>query len=167
MRAAARAAPTVGNGPGVLVRQTQAQAWNRTSGNFCKPRAQWPGGNSDQSLRFCAPEILQNPSRMRPPQRGPGKGDYEHEVLIWSRPRGRFAFFFAMEKEGRRPQAAKYPAHNERNPNPAPSSGPSGHLSLSPLAFGHLPLTRGVGPQGEGRMKGRPVKFPPKFTPLP
>ena len=25
-----------------------------------------------------------------------------------------------------------------------------GHLTLSPLAFGHLPLTRGVGPQGEG-----------------
>ena len=89
--------------PVPLVRKTQAQVWNRAGGKFCKLRAQWPGGDSDQSLRFCAPEILQNPSRMRPPQRGPGKGDYEHEVLIWSRPRGRFAFFFAMEKEGRRP----------------------------------------------------------------
>ena len=40
-------------------------------------------------------------------------GDYEHEVLIWSRPRWRFAFFFAMEKEGRRPQAAKSPVPPE------------------------------------------------------
>ena len=38
---------------------------------------------------------------------GPGKGEYERVALILSRPRGRFAFFFAMEKEGRRPQAAK------------------------------------------------------------
>ena len=36
--------------------------------------------------------------------RGGGESDYEHEVLIWSRPRGRFSFFFAMEKEGRRPR---------------------------------------------------------------
>ena len=36
--------------------------------------------------------------------RGGRESDYEHEVLIWSRPRGRFAFFFAMEKEGRRPR---------------------------------------------------------------
>ena len=50
-----------------------------------------------------------------------------------SRPRGRFAFFFAMEKEGRRPQAAKYPAHNERNPNSAPSSGPFGATYPYPL----------------------------------
>ena len=34
-------------------------------------------------------------------------GDYEHEVLIWSRPRWRFAYFAAMGKVGRRPQAAK------------------------------------------------------------
>ena len=38
-----------------------------------------------------------------------GKGDYEHEVLIWSRPRWRFAYFAAMGKVGRRPQAAKSP----------------------------------------------------------
>ena len=36
-------------------------------------------------------------------------GEYEREALILSRPRGRFAFFFAMEKEGHRPQAAKLP----------------------------------------------------------
>ena len=42
-RATARAAPTAYPAPGALVRETQAQFLNRTSGNFCKPRAQWPG----------------------------------------------------------------------------------------------------------------------------
>ena len=40
--------------------------------------------------------------RVNPRKRGPGKGDYEHEVLIWSRPRWRFAYFAAMGKVGRR-----------------------------------------------------------------
>ena len=48
------------NGPETLARQSQAQKLNRTSGNFCTPRAQWPGRNLDPSLRFCAPEILFN-----------------------------------------------------------------------------------------------------------
>ena len=45
----------------------QAQAWNRTSGNFCTPRAQWPGLNGKKPLRFCAPEILRLLTGMRPP----------------------------------------------------------------------------------------------------
>ena len=57
-RATARAAPTAETDPGTLVWTTQAQEWNRSSGNFCKPRAQWPGGNLDQPLHFCAPEIF-------------------------------------------------------------------------------------------------------------
>ena len=35
-------APTVETDPGTLVWTTQAQEWNRSSGNFCKPRAQRP-----------------------------------------------------------------------------------------------------------------------------
>ena len=50
--------PYGGNAPQVLVRQSQALLWNRDSGNFCKPRAQWPGGNRGQLLHFCAPEIF-------------------------------------------------------------------------------------------------------------
>ena len=80
-------APTVETDPGTLVWTTQAQEWNRSSGNFCKPRAQRP----DEGI-----------------------GPYKKRSII------------------------------------APSSGPSGPPSLSPLAFGHLPLTRGVGPRGEG-----------------
>ena len=53
--------------PGALVRETQAQVWNRTSGNFCKPRAQRPGRKRKSPLRFCAPEILQNLTSTRPP----------------------------------------------------------------------------------------------------
>ena len=78
-----------------------------------------------------------------------------------------------MGKGTRRPQAAKFPCQ-ETNPlyhrplirhgfavPPSPQGEGFlgdyplirplwGHLTLSPLAFGHLPLTRGVGPQGEG-----------------
>ena len=53
--------------PGALVRETQAQVWNRTSGNFCKPRAQRPGWNSDTHSDFRAPEILLNLTGTRPP----------------------------------------------------------------------------------------------------
>ena len=42
-------------------------------------------------------------------------------------------------------------------PHPAPSGPPS----LSPLAFGHLPLTRGVGPRGDG-FRRRAAKPPPR-----
>ena len=45
LRATARVAPTAESGPGALVQQSQAQPLNRTSGNFRKPRAQWPGRN--------------------------------------------------------------------------------------------------------------------------
>ena len=53
--------------PGALAEKTQAQKWNRNTYNFCRPRAQWPGRNSDQPLRFCAPEILRNLPVARPP----------------------------------------------------------------------------------------------------
>ena len=41
--------------------------------------------------------------------RGGRVGDYEHKVLIWSRPRRRFGYFAAAGKVTRRPQAAKFP----------------------------------------------------------
>ena len=64
-------------------------------------------------------------------------GDYEHEVLIRSRPRGRFGSFAAMGKVTRRPQAAKSPVFNV----------PYFHY------FHYRPLIRPFGPpspQGEG-----------------
>ena len=53
--------------PGTLARQTQAQILDRTSSIFCTPRAQWPGGNPDRPLRFCAPEKMHGLSGGRPP----------------------------------------------------------------------------------------------------
>ena len=87
--------------------------------------------------------------------RGGRVGDYEHEVLIRSRPRWRFGHYAAVGKVTRRPQTAESPCDERSNPIIAPSSvWPSAsHLSLSPLAFGHLPLIRGVGTRG-GRLLG-------------
>ena len=44
--------------------------WNRTSFNFWKARARWPGLNLGKPLRFCAPEVLQNLASTRPPVMG-------------------------------------------------------------------------------------------------
>ena len=47
--------------------------------------------------------------------------------------------------------AAEFPLRKTDESEPCPLIRPlRGHLTLSPLAFGHLPLIRGVGPQGEG-----------------
>ena len=91
-----------------LARQSQAQSLNRTSPNFYKPRARWPGGNLDQSLRFCALETLLNFSGgalVNGVRRKANRSAVP--ALRLSRPRWRFAFFFAMEKEGRRPHCAR------------------------------------------------------------
>ena len=76
-------------------------------------------------LKFCAPEISRLLQGVTPVMgsgadslcqgemarraRGGRVGDYEHEVLIRSRPRWRFGYFAAMGKVTRRPQAAKFP----------------------------------------------------------
>ena len=45
-------APTVGDRPVSLVRQSQAREWNRNSRNFCKLRAQWPGRDLERHSDF-------------------------------------------------------------------------------------------------------------------
>ena len=78
-----------------------------------KPGPSGPEGIAEATQILRAGTFLPD-QRGNPRKWGPGKGEYEHEVLIWSRPRGRFAYFAAMGKVGRRPQAAKYPpAGNE------------------------------------------------------
>ena len=49
------------------VRQSQAQNQNRINRNFGTARAQWPGKNLDQTLKFFAPEALENPTGTRSP----------------------------------------------------------------------------------------------------
>ena len=99
-----KAVPTAETGPGALAEKTQAQLWNRTSRNFYTPRAQWPGKNRTQALRFCTPEGF-CPLQGITPVMGSGAdspcqgemsrsdregrvGDYEHEVLIGAVPGG-------------------------------------------------------------------------------
>ena len=78
--------------------------------------------------------------RDTPRQRGPGKGDYEHEVLIWNRPRRRFGYFAAVGKVTRRPQAAKFPL---------PITNQIQNLPPHPPQCAHW----GTFPQGEGLYK--------------
>ena len=94
--------------------------WDRTRPNFCKPRAQWPGRNRTQALLILRAGTSALTNQERVPVMGSGAdspcqgemarraregraSEYERGALILSEPRGRFAFFFAMEKEGRRP----------------------------------------------------------------
>ena len=123
--------PPASSAPGALVENTQAQKLNRTNSNFPKtqgPVARKKSQKATQILR--AGNVLPTP-RGNPRKWGPGKGDYEHEVLIRSRPRRRFGDFAAVGKVTRRPQAAKSRCHRRRNSIVAPSS-----VTASPC---HLP----------------------------
>ena len=51
MQRVQEAAP-YGSAPVAPARHTQAQMWNRNSGNFFNHRAQWPGGNLDRHSDF-------------------------------------------------------------------------------------------------------------------
>ena len=119
------------------------------------------------SLRFCAPEGFCLLQGVTPVNGGPGKGDYEHEVLIWSRPRRRFGDFAAVGKVTRRPQAAKPPCKKRNCSIIAPSSVWPDGQPPSPLGgrlLGGVPSSGPFGAafaQGEG-LGGRP---PPRRKP--
>ena len=122
-----------GDAPGALAGNIKARTLNCNSGNFCKPRAQWPDGNLDQPLRFCAPEILCPAQGVAPVNGGPGGG------RIWARsvhpeptPWRLFGFFLPGQKETR-PAGRNSPAYNKRSPKPAPSSDPFGATYPYPL----------------------------------
>ena len=158
--------------PETLVRQTQAQNWDRANPNFLPAQApSGAGRNGTQALLVLragrvVPTLRGNSRKqgsgadspcqgeMARRARGGRVGDYEHEVLIRSRPRGRFGSFAAMGKGTRRPQAAKSPVFNvpyfhyfHYRPLIRPFGPP---VPIPSVASRHLPLTRGVGPQGEG-----------------
>ena len=154
----------------MLARQPQARLWNRTNSNFPKtqgPVARKKSQKATQILR--AGNVLPTP-RGNPRKWGPGKGDYEHEVLIWSRPRRRFGDFAAVGKVTRRPQAAKPPCKKRNCSIIAPSSGPfGGHLPQRGKAFLGGPHPAPSGPPSprekawaDGRM-GPPLRQKPAF----
>ena len=114
-----------------------------------------------------------------------GKRSYGHVVPVGRVPRRSFGFFPIAGKETRRPQAAKLPCANNtskaaRRGRRALHKKPLYHRPLIRHGFAvppfpipsvasrHLPLTRGVGPRGEGFLGGlsphpsglRPATFP-------
>ena len=62
-----------GDAPGALAGNIKARTLNCNSGNFCKPRAQWPGGNLDTHSYFHAPEGLFYVQESTPVIGGPGE----------------------------------------------------------------------------------------------
>ena len=151
----------------MLARQPQARLWNRNNSNFPKtqgPVARKKAQKATQILR--AGNVLPTP-RGSPRKWGPGKGDYEHEVLIWSRPRWRFGSFAAMGKGTRRPQAAKLPGYNKPIPKLAPSSAPFRGTCPYPLCrYATSPLDKGSRPPGGRLFKGS-APHPPRFRSAP
>ena len=66
------AAPTAEIRPGALARQSQAHSLNRTSSNFYKPRAQWPGGNLERHSDFARRKFCLDLQVCVPRNGGPG-----------------------------------------------------------------------------------------------
>ena len=105
-------------------------------------------------LKFCAPKIFCLTQGIPPVTGVQGVGEYGHEVPILSLPLGAsLASFWASRK--------KLAARRRRNSlrqtktlddRPLIRLAYARHPSLSPLSrfARHLPLTRGVGPRGEG-----------------
>ena len=98
--------------PGALVEKTQERVLNRTNGNFCKPRARWPGRNCTQALLILRAGNSAACGRSASPVKG-GPGERRlgapERCSSGAVPRWRFAYFAATGKVGRRPQAAKLP----------------------------------------------------------
>ena len=106
LKAAARAAPTARTGPGALVRRRQAQNRNCTSPKFLPAQAP-SGAGRDRAQALL---ILRAGNSLPAPRDNPRNGvrgkatRSTGTVLLWSRPRGRFAYFAATGKVGRRQQ---------------------------------------------------------------
>ena len=115
-----KAAPTAGDGPSALVRQSQARFWTRNSDNFCIPRAQWPGLNSGKSLKFCAPEMFCPVQGVTPVNGVRGKATMSTKCSSGAVPGGSLVTFWPSRKS--------LAARRRRNPpaimNPAASGWP-------------------------------------------
>ena len=163
-------APTVETGPGTLVRKRQAQKHNRTNSNFLPAQApSGAGRDRTQALLILRAGTVLPASRGNPRKMGSGESG---PMDLGGAKRSRspsaaspvaFCLLFRHGKRRSPPAGGEISRAQQTQSELCPLIRPlRGHLSLSPLAFGHLPLTRGVGPQGEGRIKERPVKSPQK-----
>ena len=96
-------------------------------------------------LRFCAPEGFCPLQGVTPVMGERGKATMSTKCSFGAVPGGETP---PRKEPSSGPMRASGPTKSVLSSPPHPA--PSGPPSLSPLAFGHLPLTRGVGPRGEG-----------------
>ena len=99
--------PPAVNGPGTVRSAASGVDVEPQQRQFLQTQGPVARREFRHSLRFPRAENFLPGSRGNPRKWGPGKGEYERGALILSRPRWRFAYFAAMGKVGRRPQAAK------------------------------------------------------------
>ena len=119
-RAAARAAPTADNGPGALARKRQARLWKRCTCNFCKPRAQWPGGNLDSHSDFACRKFSASLQVCVPRNGVRGKRPMDLGGTKWSRSPsdaspGAFCLLFRHGKRRSPPAGGETPPEKQKN----------------------------------------------------
>ena len=90
--------------------------------------------------------------------RGGRVGDYEHEVLIRSRPRRRFGDFAAVGKVTRRPQAAKLPCAQQTQSETCPLIRHGFAVPPIPIPSGLRPFPLDKGDRKAGQREA--AKYP-------
>ena len=193
-----KAAPTAENGPGTLVRRRQAQKRNRTSSNFLPAQApSGAGRNRAQALLILRAGNVLLTSRGNPRIRGPGPTPPVRgrcrvategigwatrstgTVLLWSRPRRRFAQSLVAPGEAQRSgfagkrrskgTNAVFAARRKRSGVDFATTSRRGQ-SHSPPAGGETPLRKepSSGPmRASGPTKKRSIIAPSSVTASP
>ena len=117
------------------------------------PGPSGPAGIRTLTQILRAGNVLPTP-RGNPRKWGPGKGDYEHEVLIRSRPRRRFGDFAAVGKVTRRPQAAKLPCAQQTQSETCPLIRHGFAVPPIPIPSGLRPFPLDKGDRKAGQRRG-------------
>ena len=117
------------------------------------------------ALRFCAPEMFCPPQGITPVNGVRGKATMSTKCSSGAVPGDPLVSFPSLGKklapQGEIPLRTTNAVRN-LPPHPAPSGPP---FPIPSVASRHLPLTRGVGPQGEGLKRGGEIP-PKKNTPI-
>ena len=147
-----------------MVRQSQARFRSRNSDNFCIPRAQWPGVSLECHLDFVRRKCFA-PQGITPVNGVRGKATMSTKCSSGAVPGDPLVSFPSLGKklapQGEIPLRTTNAVRN-LPPHPAPSGPP---FPIPSVASRHLPLTREVGPQGEGLKRGGEIP-PKKNTPI-
>ena len=162
--AARCAAPTAGDGPGALAEKSQAQERDRNSGNFCRARAQRPGGNLGTHSDFARRKGVVT-SRGNPRNGGPGESGPMGTKCPSAASPGDSLVTFSSLRKSLAARRRRSPCVQRIQSEPCPPIRPSVRTGApSPQGEGFW----GVGPQGEGlRGTERFPQFLNTKTPVP